>query len=146
MARAGEYEWTGRRRLTGGLIVLGGVVVVAIMVARTIANLGPSPEEFRRALMAMEDHSRAESLAAFNLADLQVPIEKILHGGVPKDGIPALTRPPAVPVDDATFLRDGSRVVGVTIGGQSRAYPVSVMSMHEVVNDEIAGRPYAVMW
>ena len=28
------------------------------------------------------------------------------------------------------------------IGGEARAYPVSVMSMHELVNDRIAGEPY----
>ena len=39
-----------------------------------------------------------------------------------------------------------TQVLGVEIDGIARAYPVEVMSMHEVVNDEFGDRAYAVLW
>ena len=39
-----------------------------------------------------------------------------------------------------------TRVLGVEIDGIARAYPVSVMSRHEVVNDDFGGKAYAVLW
>jgi hypothetical protein len=38
------------------------------------------------------------------------------------------------------------RVVGVTIGEDSRAYPFSVIAQERAVNDEIAGTPVVVLW
>ena len=53
------------------------------------------------------------------------------------------------------FLFDGepdprhpalSRVVGVTLDGVDRAYPFATISELGAVNDEVAGRPIAVLW
>lgn len=43
-------------------------------------------------------------------------------------------------------LRPTEWVIGVAHGGEAKAYPVSVMGMHELVNDTIAGDPIAVCW
>ena len=37
-------------------------------------------------------------------------------------------------------------VVGLFIGGESRAYPVRLLSLHEVVNDQMGGIAFAVTW
>ena len=36
-------------------------------------------------------------------------------------------------------LQDDELVLGVSIDGQSRAYPINMLSRHEIVNDEIKG-------
>jgi len=36
------------------------------------------------------------------------------------------------------------RVVGLTVGGESRAYPLSLLNAHEIVNDTLGGVPIAV--
>jgi len=43
-------------------------------------------------------------------------------------------------------LEDEDLVVGLLIGGFSRAYPVRLLSLHEVVNDRVADRAIAVTW
>jgi hypothetical protein len=94
----------------------------------------------------------AEPLDQFNTRNLQVDREHILSGGPPKDGIPSLTvgdpdNPPKLaPVKDADFLDPGDRVVGVTIGEESRAYPIGVLNWHECVNDTLGGHPIAVVY
>jgi len=75
--------------------------------------------------------------STFNLKNLTVPLKKILRGPQPKDGIRALTKPLASPVADTSFLEPGSRVVGVTVDGASRAYPINVLNWHEVINDHL---------
>lgn len=42
---------------------------------------------------------------------------------------------------DATFLTDKDRVLSVTIGGESVAYPVRLMAYHHVVGDTVGGTP-----
>ena len=42
---------------------------------------------------------------------------------------------------DATFLTDDDRVLSVTIGGESVAYPVRLMAYHHVVEDTVGGTP-----
>jgi Protein of unknown function (DUF3179) len=73
----------------------------------------------------------------FNLEKLTVPLDKIRRGPQPKDGIQALTNPDASPAAETTFLESASRVVGVTVDGVSRAYPINVLNWHEVINDHL---------
>jgi Protein of unknown function (DUF3179) len=42
---------------------------------------------------------------------------------------------------DATFLTDDDRVLSVTIGGESVAYPIRLMAYHHVVEDTVGGTP-----
>ena len=41
---------------------------------------------------------------------------------------------------------DSERVLGVSINGDHRAYPLNLLSRHEIVNDEVGGVPVAVTW
>lgn len=43
-------------------------------------------------------------------------------------------------------LRDDELVMGVTLGGEAKAYPVTTMQFREMVNDELAGIPILVTW
>ncbi|GAB4417548.1 MAG: DUF3179 domain-containing protein [Anaerolineales bacterium] len=62
---------------------------------------------------------------------------------------------PAIFASDELFLdaRAGSRewppdelVIGLAINGQARAYPIRLLSLHEIVNDVVGGQPVAVTW
>ncbi|MFG0251504.1 MAG: DUF3179 domain-containing (seleno)protein [Phycisphaerales bacterium JB038] len=44
------------------------------------------------------------------------------------------------------LLVSADRVVGVVVGGESRAYPLRAMNWHEVVNDTLGGIPIAVTY
>jgi hypothetical protein len=70
--------------------------------------------------------------------------EHIRSGGVPRDGIPAMTNPQAVAPEQAHYLSDEDRVLGLYINGQARAYPHSLGWKHEVVNDSLGGQYISV--
>lgn len=65
---------------------------------------------------------------------------------LPKDAIPAILSPSFDEGRKATWLKGTDLVVGVEIGGDSRAYPVPTLSRHEIVNDRVGGIPIAVTW
>ena len=88
----------------------------------------------------------ALSAQAFDLSRSSVPQEEIQRGGPPKDGIPALTDPPVVAAEAATFLRPEDRVLGVALNGQARAYPIKILNWHEVVNDRLGETPISVTY
>ena len=70
----------------------------------------------------------------FPLEPSSVPAREIRRGGHSRAEIPALVHPPSVPADEAPW-DDDERVIGVAVGQQARAYPVSMLVRHELVND-----------
>lgn len=83
----------------------------------------------------------------FDITKRSVPREALHDGGPPKDGIPALDHPRfAIAKEAAAFLKDKERVIGVYRNGEAKAYPLKVMVWHELVNDEIGGRPSTVSY
>ena len=73
-----------------------------------------------------------------------LPLNEILPGDPLKDGIPALTNPTTVPANAADYLNDTDLVLGITINGESRAYPLRILNWHEIANDMLGGKPLAV--
>ena len=55
-----------------------------------------------------------------------------------------LDNPAFISADEATFLTPDDRVLGLAVGGESRAYPISMMTFHHVANDELGGLPVLV--
>jgi hypothetical protein len=83
-------------------------------------------------------------LAAFNVDNAIVPKDEILSGGPPKDGIPAILNPTFVRPGEVDFLKPDDEVIGVQSGGEARAYPIKILTWHEVVNDTVNGVPIVV--
>ncbi|MEM6572187.1 MAG: DUF3179 domain-containing protein [Planctomycetota bacterium] len=75
-----------------------------------------------------------------------VPLDEVVWGGVVVDGIPALDDPEAVPAAEPTFLTDDDPVFGITLGGESRAYPTRILDWHEMVNDVVGSVPFSLTW
>lgn len=72
--------------------------------------------------------------------------QDLLWSSLPPDAIPALTLPDMVTADsdDASYLFDTDRVLGVVIEGEARAYPHNILWHHEIVNDKIGDTWVAV--
>ena len=99
------------------------------------------------ALLGLAQHSSlAASLNGFDLSEATVPASDLLPGGPPRDGIPALTDPKFIGADRVSFLEPNDRVLGVTVNGVAKAYPLSIMTRHEIVNDTFDGRPVVVTY
>ena len=52
-----------------------------------------------------------------------------------------LPNPAYAKVADASFVNDKDRVLAVTIGGESVAYPIRLMGYHHLVGDTVGGTP-----
>jgi hypothetical protein len=66
---------------------------------------------------------------------------------LPKDAIPSIDNPRFYNVQEADAEYEPDEVVlGVEFNGDTRAYPVGLLSSHEIVNDMVGGRPIAVTW
>ncbi|MEL6435170.1 MAG: DUF3179 domain-containing protein, partial [Pseudomonadota bacterium] len=75
-----------------------------------------------------------------------VDLARILSGGPPKDGIPSIDNPLFEFVPGVDSLADNEPVVAVTISGDARAYPLQILTWHEIVNDVVGDTPIAVTY
>ena len=76
----------------------------------------------------------------------RIDLTEVVWGGVVPDGIPDLRNPPVIPADYAAYLGLDERVFGVSINGESRAYPLRITNPHEMVNDVLGGEPISLAW
>ena len=76
-----------------------------------------------------------------------VPLNKILSGGPPQDGIPSIDNPKFQSVQEADeILEDSELVLGLNINGDIRVYPLQILVWHEIVNDVVGDQPVAVTY
>ena len=74
-----------------------------------------------------------------------VPYSEIMSGGVPRDGIPPVDDPRfTTPENAGEWVADNEPVIAFELNGDARAYPLQVMTWHEIVNDVVGGVPVAV--
>ncbi|GAC1456236.1 MAG: hypothetical protein PVSMB1_05880 [Gemmatimonadaceae bacterium] len=71
-------------------------------------------------------------------------VKQIVRQVVPRDAIPALVIPEKIAPQQATFLREGDRVIALRIAGVDVAYPTRILDHHEIVNDVVNGKPIVV--
>ena len=99
----------------------------------------PAYAEFKAALYEQIDPSFREYFAG--RPKTAIRLDEIRWGGVWRDGIPPLKNPKMVPAREARYLADDNIVFGVSVGGDTRAYPKRILAWHEMVKDTIGGRP-----
>ena len=90
--------------------------------------------------------AEARTMNGFDLSGATIPVSGIESGGPPRDGIPAIDNPKFVPAAEAGFLQADDRVMGVEIDGQPKAYPISILNWHEVVNDRSGTQHFVVTY
>jgi hypothetical protein len=111
------------------IAIIGGVAVaaIAIFAAASFPQSGSLPTD-----------ESGETKAI-------VPLDKIVGGGPPRDGIPSIDNPKFVSASDSG-LQDSDLVLGLDINGDVRAYPLDILVWHEIVNDDVGGEPVAVTY
>ncbi|MBM3569796.1 MAG: DUF3179 domain-containing protein [Alphaproteobacteria bacterium] len=75
-----------------------------------------------------------------------VSFAEILSGGPPRDGIPSIDSPIFKPAAKIADIGPNEPVIRLELQGVVRAYPLRVLTWHEIVNDTVAGRPVAVTY
>lgn len=91
----------------------------------------------------------------FDLTTCLVPRERIAPWYGFRDQMQALIDPPTIPGREvearnqqprSKYLVPSDRVIGVAVNGQARAYPITMLNNHEIVNDTLGGAAIAVTY
>jgi hypothetical protein len=141
------------KKLTMGLFLIS----LALLVAAC------APNRLKKSLATPAAESQSELKAAIaapvpdgrnlqpQLGNANIDLDEVVTL-LPPDAIPAVL-PEDVPgimvtaaEAEAVGIDPTVRVLGVSINGESRAYPIPFMSAHEIVNDEVGGRLIAATW
>jgi len=88
-----------------------------------------------------------QALSQFNtdLTNATVDLSTLRPGGPPKDGIPSIDNPSFVSIEAASRWIDPKEpVIAIRMNGVAKAYPLQILTHHEIANDEIGGTPVAV--
>ncbi len=106
--------------------------------ARPSLGTSPSPADPGRLGVTTSGWRTDFSTASVDLAEF-------IGGGPGKDGIPAIDAPKFESLDDArTWLADEAPVIALEVDGTARAYPLAILTWHEIVNDSLGGVPVIV--
>lgn len=71
------------------------------------------------------------------------------YQAVPRDAFPVFDDPEMLGAAEAEaeqVIFDRDAVIGVAHRGEAKAYPITIMGVHELGNDTIGGTPIAVSW
>jgi Protein of unknown function (DUF3179) len=121
------------------------VIVIAVIAVATII-VGTNFGSFPTISSIDTEQTRTESSENSESKNI-VPLDEIVSGGPPRDGIPSIDKPKFVSVEEADkILQDADQVVGLNINGDIRAYPLQILVWHEIVNDNVGGTPVAVTY
>ncbi len=108
------------RKSTGRFVAAGAILAIAFVVFTPARDVGAAGKN------------------GFDLSNASIPVDQILQGGPPKDGIPAIDEPKFVSAGEADFLDEDARVLGIERNGIAKAYPIAILNWHEIVNDRFA--------
>ena len=95
---------------------------------------------------ANPDRWKSEGWSKTDFSRSSIDFKEILSGGPPKDGIPSIDKPQFKPISGISDIAEQAPVIGLTINGDARAYPLSVLMWHEIVNDTVGNKPVTVTY
>jgi hypothetical protein len=102
-----------------------------------------------------------QSFPKTDFSQRAIDLSSIQSGGLPRDAIPSIDDPKFVSVQERQdcvdtrsdgasnkreCLADTEPVIGLEIDGDARAYPLRILTWHEIVNDRVGGTPVAVTY
>ncbi len=119
-------------------------ILVVIVVGISFLTV-PAVQNFCRRLLSSSEQIAVPVGPAESPGEDDLSLKLVTLLGF--DAILAILEPVFVAPDEAEqWMEPSEDVLGVTINGESRAYPVSMLSRHEIVNDVLGGVPIAVTW
>jgi hypothetical protein len=116
-------------RGTGG--VRGLIVAVALGAALAAPAIAGGPSEW------------VHEFPTTDFDNNSIDLDEIITDGPRRDSIPPIDNPVFVPAAEAGIGPD-EPVLSVVINGDARAYPLSMLLWHEIVNDTVGGVPILV--
>ena len=121
-------------------LIIAGTALVAVVAAACSNQVGSAP------LNGPQNQTNTIAFVAdTDFSRHTVPFEDIFSGGVGWDGIPPIDAPRFWTIEEADpVMDDFEPVVTFKINGEARAYPLAILTWHEVVNDVVGGEPVIV--
>ncbi len=117
----------------------------AAKTAASLTDAGPLVEPDPNYKDELDDSSISTRGWKTDFSRHTVPFFEILSGGPPRDGIPPIDNPVFIEIPEANaWIDDKEPVISLEINGVTRAYPLQILTWHEIVNDEFGGVPVAV--
>ena len=95
-------------------------------------------------LFISQEHSESAQCRVFSIEDPLIPLEEILGGGPPSDGIPSTDSPIFILAAEADWQFPDSRIIGLDFEGVIPAYPLTILNWHEIVNDTVGEVPVSI--
>ena len=85
---------------------------------------------------------------AFELSGLMLVTASTCFAFQTKPNLPykAIENPEFIPAKQAIFMSDRDRLIGVSDGKISKAYPAGILAQHGLVQDKLSDGPIAVTW
>ena len=80
------------------------------------------------------------------LPDPLIDLARVPSGGPPPDGITSIDDPRFQSADAVDWIEPTEAVVVLELAGEARAYPIQILTWHELVNDTIADVPVTVSY
>jgi len=132
----------------GGWLILLTCLLIISLLAWALA-----PALFRQNERPPGDGENIETYE-FDLSNPRVDIDTIEAAVLYRDMIPveddAIVLTPeevtAANAERKPYLISQDLVIGVVVDGQPRAYPLSILNVHEIIHDDINDKPIAVTW
>jgi hypothetical protein len=106
-------------------------------------------EEQTATIESVDDRSpRLRQLTASWNTDFSkhsVSYDEILSGGPPRDGIRSIDEPGFISAAEAAeWLAGNEPVIALELNGDARAYPLQIITWHEIVNDTVGNVPAVI--
>ncbi len=80
-----------------------------------------------------------------NTKKTTIKLSELLSGGPGKDGIPPIYNPKFISQPKAAkWLKPNEPIISLVLNGKARAYPLEILTWHEIVDDSLGGVPVAV--
>jgi hypothetical protein len=125
---------------------VAGLLAVAVLAA-AIGYGGDEAQPGSGSRSGREDvPSALDNPADPAFPDPLIDLAHLVSGGPPPDGIPAIDDPKFQAASEVDWLEDGEPLLSLTLGEETRGYPLQVMTWHEIVNDTVDGVPVAVTY
>lgn len=82
----------------------------------------------------------------FDVTQSCVDLRQILEVNLDLNKFPDLRELPFVSAEEIVRLPEEDAVIGISIEGEEKAYPIRMLNYHGVLNDICAGKEIAVVW
>ncbi len=142
------------------LVITSGLALLAVGCSSTAptAASSPAPTSTSQASSTPEPTRTPWSTPTLVPTPTQFPLTETgkvtrdeliarMQPAVVRDAIPAILQPQFVaPEAVPPEFKDVELVLGLSMNGESKAYPLDVLSHHEAVNDVVGGVPVVITW